>query len=185
MFNKLVQHFRPTLVAIMFVAMTTSVACQDQPASEPVENVATEGPSIGPVTGLPLPRFASLKSNKVNARRGPSTSHRIDWVFLRTGIPLEIIAEFGNWRRIKAVDGVGGWIYSGLLTGRRTVIFTKDNSRIHLMPDDESSTVALANSMVIATVKSCESEWCLIDLRDYHGWVRKDLIWGVYGTEQF
>jgi SH3-like domain-containing protein len=65
----------------------------------------------GPVTGLPLPRYVSLKASEANVRRGPSLTHRIDWVFKRRDMPLRITAEFGHWRRVEDRDGAGGWVH--------------------------------------------------------------------------
>ena len=61
----------------------------------------------GPVTNLPLPRFVSMKASEANVRRGPSLTHRIDWVFKRRGMPLEVTAEFGHWRRVRDHDNAG------------------------------------------------------------------------------
>ncbi|NNF73231.1 MAG: aspartyl-trna synthetase, partial [Rhodobacteraceae bacterium] len=80
----------------------------------------------GPVTNLPLPRFVSLKASEGNVRRGPSLSHRIDWVFTRRDMPLEITGEYGHWRRVRDRDGAGGWMHYSLLSGARTVIVAQD-----------------------------------------------------------
>ena len=69
----------------------------------------------GSVTNLPIPRFVSIKSDECNVRRGPSLSHKIDWVFTRKGMPVEITAEYGHWRRVRDRDGVGGWVHYSLL----------------------------------------------------------------------
>ncbi|MEH6546060.1 MAG: SH3 domain-containing protein, partial [Sneathiella sp.] len=73
---------------------------------------------------MPLPRFVSLSSNKVNVRTGPGTRYPITWVFVRRGWPVEVIAEYELWRRIRDVDGSTGWVHKGLLSSRRTLIIT-------------------------------------------------------------
>ena len=90
---------------------------------------------VGPVTGLPLPRYVSLKGSEGNARRGPGLSNRIDWVFTRAGMPLRITAEFEHWRRVEDKDGLGGWIHYMLLSGIRTVLFTDPMTDLHARPD--------------------------------------------------
>ena len=138
---------------------------------------------FGSVTNLPLPRYVSIKAKEAYARRGPSTSHRIDWTFTRSGIPVEIIAEFGNWRRTRTMDGAGGWVYASLLSGARTVIFTTDNSPIRILPRDDSPLQAEANRMVIAKLGNCEINWCQVRIGNTKGWVNKKYIWGVYPDE--
>ena len=88
-------------------------------------------PGKGPVTNLPLPRYVSLKGSEGNARRGPSLSHRIDWVFRHAGMPLRVVAEFGHWRRVEDKDGAGGWVHYALLSGVRTAI-VQELSLIHI-----------------------------------------------------
>src|SRR5262249_7190806 len=74
---------------------------------------------------LPIPRFVSLKSDKVNVRSGPTKDHEVTWVYTRTGLPVEITAEYENWRRIRDWEGAEGWVYHSLLSGRRTGLVTQ------------------------------------------------------------
>ena len=76
---------------------------------------------VGP-SGLPLPRFVSLKSGRVNSRIGPGVNYAVDWMYLKPGLPMEIIQEYDNWRRVRDPDGAEGWINQSLLSGRRTAI---------------------------------------------------------------
>src|SRR5262245_50012280 len=87
-------------------------------ADDTVKQAAVEGPK----TALPIPRFVSLKSDKVNVRKGPSTDQSIVWVFSRAGLPVEVIAESDNWRRVRDSEGADGWVWHSLLSGRRTVL---------------------------------------------------------------
>ena len=82
------------IAAVVLVALASSVGAAER----------------GPVTNLPMPRYVSLKADEGNARRGPSLSHRIDWVFTRRDMPLEVTAEYGHWRRVQDRDGQGGWV---------------------------------------------------------------------------
>ncbi|HCT32088.1 MAG TPA: aspartyl-trna synthetase, partial [Sulfitobacter sp.] len=75
---------------------------------------------VGQVTNLPVPRFVSMKASEGNVRRGPSLTHRIDWVFKHRDLPLRITAEHGHWRRVEDRDGMGGWVHYSLLSGTRT-----------------------------------------------------------------
>jgi SH3-like domain-containing protein len=137
----------------------------------------------GPVTNLPLPRYVSMKANEGNVRRGPSLTHRIDWVFKRRDMPLEITAEHGHWRRVQDQDGAGGWVHYALLSGVRTVIVDHDMLPIHARPDLTTPIVAAFELGVIARLGDCSADWCRISAGGYRGWVPKDALWGVRPDE--
>ncbi len=145
--------------------------------------VSAQQDALGPVTNLPLPRFVSLKATEANVRRGPSQSHRIDWILMHRGTPLQITAEYEHWRRVQDQDGAGGWIHYTLLSGVRTVVITAERVAMHDSPNDESPTVALAEKGVIARLGDCVPDWCMIEADSYEGWVRKSDVWGVGAGE--
>jgi SH3-like domain-containing protein len=78
--------------------------------------------ATGSVSGLPVPRFVSLKSDRVNVRSGPNKDQDVRWVYTHAGMPVEITAEFENWRRIRDWEGAEGWVYHSLLSGRRSAV---------------------------------------------------------------
>jgi len=93
-------------------------------AAPPGAHAQEQQPTVGPVTKLPMPRYVSLRSGEVNVRRGPGLNYRIDWVFQRTGLPVRIVDEYQNWRRVADSDDAGGWVFHALLTARRTALVT-------------------------------------------------------------
>lgn len=133
---------------------------------------------------LPLPRFASLRSNKVNIHVGPGADFPIDWTFQRQGMPVEIIAEFDTWRQIRDMQGTTGWVHKSLLIGKRTAIVRDKNQKILSKPDLGSSVVAHLEVGVIGKVKQCKSDWCRLDVKGYDGWIERKNIWGVYSHEE-
>jgi len=137
----------------------------------------------GPVTNLPLPRFVSLKVSEGNARRGPSLTHRVDWVFRKRAMPLEITAEYGNWRRVRDVEGAGGWMHYSLLSGVRTVLVTKDYTPLRARPLVGAEPKAYAEQGVVARLDECKIDWCRIRSEGYKGWVLKTELWGVRADE--
>ena len=137
----------------------------------------------GPVTNLPLPRYVSLKASEGNVRRGPSLTHRIDWVFTRKDVPLEITAEHGHWRRVRDRDGVGGWIHYSLLSGVRTVIVEHDMLELLSQPTEPSMVMARLEMGVIARVMECNRDWCRLSAAGYRGWAPKARLWGVRPDE--
>ena len=137
----------------------------------------------GSVTNLPLPRYVSLKASEGNARRGPSLSHRIDWVFQHRDMPLRIVAEYGHWRRVEDRDGAGGWVHSSLLSGVRTVVVTEDLAPLHLKPDPGAPVMAQAQAGAIARLGDCDANWCRISASGQRGWIQKSALWGVEPDE--
>lgn len=137
----------------------------------------------GAVTNLPVPRFVSLKADEGNARRGPSLSHRIDWVFTRRNMPLEITAEYGHWRRVQDRDGQGGWVHYSLLSGVRHVIVEADLTPMRVKPDAESPVNAYAEAGVVARLGKCSLDWCMVEADASKGWVPKGSLWGVEPEE--
>jgi SH3-like domain-containing protein len=138
---------------------------------------------------LPLPRFVSLKSDKVNVRKGPSTDQAIVWVFSRAGLPVEVIAESNNWRRVRDSEGADGWVFHSLLSARRTVLvmpWSKDEESVPLYASKSTSSRAVAalQSGVLGNVMACDGEWCKLSVDDYSGFVQQDKLWGVYKGEE-
>lgn len=136
-------------------------------------------PNRGPVTNLPLPRYVSLKGGEGNARRGPSLSHRIDWVFRHPGMPLLVVAEFGHWRRVEDQDGAGGWVHYSLLSGVRTAIITTDMAELRSRADPNASVLARAEAGAIVRLHECSVDWCRVSGGGEKGWVVKTSLWGV------
>lgn len=137
----------------------------------------------GAVTNLPVPRFVSLKTGEGNARRGPSLSHRIDWVFQRRNMPLEVTDEYGHWRRVRDRDGQGGWVHYSLLSGVRHVIVEGDMTALRVKPLPEAEIAAYAEAGVVARLGSCGAAWCRITADGRKGWVEKAALWGVGADE--
>jgi SH3-like domain-containing protein len=141
------------------------------------------GPAIGPETNLPLPRYVSLRAGEANVRRGPSLSHRIDWVFQRRDMPLQVIAEYGHWRRVIDRDGQGGWVHYRMLSGARTVIVDDDNLALRNRPEPNATENAILEAGVVARLGDCNPDWCELTAGGYRGWAPKAAIWGVADAE--
>jgi len=150
-------------------------------------NAATDTPG-GTATGLPVPRFVSLKSDRVNVRGGPNKDQDVRWVYTRAGMPVEITAEFENWRRIRDWEGSEGWVYHSLLSGKRTaVIVPKEKDELVPLYDNadiESPVVAKLQSGVLGVLKSCSGTWCRLIGKDFDGWIRQERLWGAYPNEK-
>lgn len=139
-------------------------------------------------TGLPVPRFVSLKSDQVNVRKGPSAEHGVNWVFHRAGLPVEITAEFEHWRRVRDSEGAEGWVFHSLLSGRRTALvqpWVKEQQAVALYAgrSEKDTVVAKLEPDVLASVLNCDGQWCRLSVDDYTGWMPQDRLWGVYRGE--
>lgn len=134
-------------------------------------------------TGLPIPRFVSLRADEVNMRTGPGEQYPIDWVLLREGMPVKIVAEFGHWRKIEDFDGTVGWVHQSLLTGTRTVVVIGEERTLRSEATGWSSPVALLEPGVVAEVTACESTWCNVEVRGLGGWIRRSEVWGLLPDE--
>ena len=143
----------------------------------------TQEPQKGQVTNLPIPRYVSLKVKEANARRGPSLSHKIDWIYKRQNMPLEIYAEYENWRRVRDFEGLGGWVHYTLLSGIRYVLIKNELLEMRLLPSIDAQVIAKIPQHNIATLDKCNKDWCRIIDDGYKGWVPKNGIWGVYENE--
>ena len=161
-----------------------------QPRSKPVVEAslhATAAPVARPpivASGLPVPRWVTIKAERVNVRRGPALDLDVLWTYVKPGLPVEIIAEYDTWRRIRDVDGGTGWVKAAMLDGRRNVTVRGSvNTAILSVPKADADAVAFAEPGLVAKLVACEGAWCEISMRGYDGFVTRDRLWGVYETE--
>jgi SH3-like domain-containing protein len=147
-------------------------------AHAPLAAAVTVGPS-----GLPLPRFASLADDEVNARTGPGKDYPIRWVYTRRNLPVRIVEEFDVWRKVEDPDGDSGWIHAQLLSSRRSVVMVGTIRELRRTASDSARVVLRAEPGVIGTLVNCAGPWCLIEVQGQRGWVERDGIWGVLAEE--
>lgn len=142
--------------------------------------------TLGP-SGLPLPRFVSIKSAKANVRVGPGRDYDVKWTFVRRGVPVEIYEEYGNWRRIRDRDGEDGWIFAPLLSGRRSALVEPWPGGVaaRLRTGPRGSVVAVLEPDVPVKLRECDGKWCQAATTAMSGFVRQSRLWGVYPGEHF
>ncbi len=134
--------------------------------------------------GLPLPRFASLGSSEINVRSGPGPQYPIAWKYVRNGLPVEIVAEFEYWRRIRDVDGTLGWVHKSLLSGKRTALVEgRDTVALRAEADEAARPVARLEAGVVVRLTRCGGPWCKVEIQSYTGWLPRSALWGVYPEE--
>jgi SH3-like domain-containing protein len=143
----------------------------------------------GQITGLPLPRFVSVKANQANVRLGPGVGYPVKFTIVRRGLPLEITAEFENWRRIRDWSGDEGWMFGALLSGRRTALIRPWSAAkpvlLHASASNKSSVEAVVHPKVLVTIEECDGTWCEVTARGETGYVQQTALWGAYPNEVF
>jgi SH3-like domain-containing protein len=142
--------------------------------------------TTGSVTGLPVPRFVSLKPSDTPMREGPGKDHHIKWIFKRAGMPVEVTAEFDNWRRVRDSEGAEGWIFHSRLSGKRTAMVdskSREPEALYQSPGADAEVVAVLEQGVIGEVDNCESGWCRIHGKAFDGYMPQNRLWGVYINE--
>lgn len=188
------------VLALGFVAggWTHASRAQSGAQSVPLTNAspAVAAPSPALTSGLPVPRFVSLKSDRVHVRQGPSTEHKVLWVYQRAGLPVEVLQEFEGWRQVRDADGVVGWVLQTLISGRRTALVLPWEQKAAeqksaatpmtpLLADDKDSAKPVANveAGVIANIRSCNGRWCYVSVGDFRGYIQQKKLFGVYDGE--
>ncbi|WP_460019373.1 SH3 domain-containing protein [Magnetospira thiophila] len=159
-------------------------------AALPFGSALAQSPDIDPGdarsdSGLPLPRFVSLRAAEVNMRTGPGLRYPVEWVYHRRRMPMEVIAEYGTWRKVRDWQGTQGWVHQSMLDNRRTMIVLGDVRTLRSAPDAASKPVARVEPGVIGRIAECpmDSSWCLMEVNEFDGWLRRVEFWGVYPTE--
>ena len=173
------------LTAYSFTGLTPEAAYSAEPAAEAPASTAS-------ASGLAVPRYVSLKSDRVNLRNGPGTDYPTGWVYRRAGLPLEVVKEFEGWRQVRDADGATGWVLQSFLSGRRTGLVIpwelKSGSPLPQEPirssdSENSGMVAKVEAGVIANVHSCDGRWCRVTIDNFAGYIEQKKLWGVYPGE--
>ena len=139
---------------------------------------------LGP-SGLPLPRFVSLRAAEVNLRSGPGVRYPIEWVFTRKGLPVEVVDEFETWRRIRDWQGSEGWVHQSMLSGQRGAVVVGADRLLRRAPEPGAPAIAEVQIQVVGRLHLCRDGWCLIEAKGYEGWLRQGEIYGAYPGETF
>lgn len=185
------KKFHSPIIALFSAALVLPFLITVAPTTGLAQTTSSinRGPS-----GLPLPRFVSLKSQRVNMRVGPGKDYAVTWLYLKTGLPLEIIQEYDNWRRVRDADGTAGWIHGSLLSGTRTALATPwkkgqnaETISVYQQPRAGAQKVALLQPGVVTELISCDGAWCEVEIdakgNTISGYASQADLWGVYPDE--
>ena len=131
----------------------------------------------------PIPRMVSLRADEVNIRSGPGVRYPVKWVYMRKYMPVEVIAEYDTWRKIRDWEGAEGWVHQAMLSPKRAIFVTADTLTIRRQDRQNSpATARLARGMV-GLIRKCNQNWCRVSVQDYDGWIERQAVWGLYENE--
>lgn len=134
-------------------------------------------------SGLPVPRYVTLKFDEANLRAGPGREYPVLWQYRQAGLPLMVDAEFGIWRKVVDHDGTAGWMHGSVLSLRRMALVQTNMAKIYADPDEASDVIALAERLALMELKSCPKAWCRVASDDVRGWIKRQVVWGVLENE--
>ncbi len=148
-----------------------------------ISAAATARQNIGP-SGNPLPRFVAMSAGEANMRTGPGRQYPVRWVYKRRGLPLEIIDEYGAWRKVRDHEGEEGWMLVSLLYGSRSVMVRGKTRNLHAEPNLSAPVRLTADPGVIGVIERCRDRWCEVTVDGTSAWIERRHVWGVYATEE-
>lgn len=166
-------------VATVVVAAVLAAVLVDGPADDLAGDLAEPAAAERGPSGQPLPRFVSLAAGEANLRTGPGRRYPILWVYVRRRLPVEITAEYGQWRRIRDAEGTRGWVHSSLLSSTRTALIVGETRTLFADPDPQSRPVLRAEAGVIGALEKCRQGWCRLKVGGKRGWLPAGHVWGV------
>ncbi|XDZ68736.1 SH3 domain-containing protein [Alphaproteobacteria bacterium LSUCC0226] len=134
-------------------------------------------------SGLPVPRYVTLKFDEANLRAGPGREYPVLWQYRQAGLPLMVDAEFGIWRKVVDHDGTAGWMHGSVLSLRRMALVQTNMAKIYADPDEASDVIALAERLALMELQSCPKAWCRVAIDDVRGWIKRQVVWGVLENE--
>ena len=151
--------------------------------SSPFNAIALEAKLTVRGSGLPVPRFVSLKFSEANLRAGPGSEYPVLWQYRQAGLPLMVDAEFGVWRKVRDADGTTGWMHGAGLSLLRMAFIHEGMAKIYQQDNSESGVVAVAEKNALFELESCPKNWCRVTTDTVKGWVQRTAIWGVLKDE--
>jgi SH3-like domain-containing protein len=134
-------------------------------------------------SGLPVPRYVTLKFDEANLRAGPGREYPVLWQYHQAGLPLMVDAEFGIWRKVVDHDGTAGWMHGSVLSLRRMALVQTNMAKIYADPDEASDVIALAERLALMELQTCPKAWCRVASDDVRGWIKRQVVWGVLENE--
>ena len=164
-------------IYFFFLILVSSISFSGLSLSEVKTKLSVRG------SGELLPRFVSLKHDEVYMRKGPSRDHPIDWVYKTKNLPLKIVSEFENWRKVIDSEGTIGWIHRSQLSNKRKVQVILENLKIRNKPNIDAKVIAIAEVGALLNLERCDEKWCRLSHQNIKGWSSRDGFFGLIKNE--
>jgi len=165
-------------------ALLTALPVNQAAALDKIDAGAPETRTVIRGSGLPVPRFVSLKSDVVNMRVGPGHEYPLQWIYVRKNLPLKVISEFDAWRKVVDHEGETGWVHGQLVSLKRYGVITSSNAKLRADPNQQASVTVIAEAGVLMEVQYCEGQWCRLGTDNAKGWLERRQFWGVLPNEE-
>jgi len=178
--------YLPALISLVIgmTAQFTVLPVKQAAALDKIHAGEPETKTVIRGSGLPVPRFVSLKSDVVNMRVGPGHEYPLQWVYLRENLPLKVISEFDVWRKVVDHEGETGWVHSQLVSLKRYSVITSSNAKLRADPSQQASVTAVAEAGVLMEIQYCDGQWCRLGTENAKGWLERHQFWGVLPNEE-
>ncbi len=167
------------IINLCLCAILLNTALSLSPLSAQESRISIRG------TNLEIPRFITLKTNKVNMRSGPGYEYPIKWQYQRKGLPLKVIGEFDVWRKVADHEGTTGWMHVSTISIKRMALIIDTTAAFHLKDNNTSRVIAVAEKGVITELEYCRGDWCSVNADGLTGWVLRQAVWGLLEDEVF
>ncbi|MFJ6025589.1 SH3 domain-containing protein [Brevundimonas sp. NPDC092305] len=166
--NALLRFRRLVVVTAVLGCAVMAGAAQTMPDGRPTPS------------GQPVPRWLSLKSSEVRARFGPGLDYRVLWEYRTAGLPVQVVAETREWRKICDAEGSVAWVHRSVVSSRRHVMNTSGQELpVRARRTDASAVRARLSPHAIVSIGDCEEGWCEVRARRLRGWVRQTEVFGA------
>ena len=178
--------YLPALISLVIglAAQFTGLPVKQAAALDKINAGEPEAKTVIRGSGLPVPRFVSLKSDVVNMRVGPGHEYPLQWVYLRKNLPLKVISEFDVWRKVVDHEGETGWVHGQLVSLKRYSVITSSNAKLRADHSQQASVIAVAEAGVLMEIQYCDGQWCRLGTENTKGWLERHQFWGVLPNEE-
>ena len=132
-------------------------------------------------SGYRVPRYVTLKYSASNGRTGPSSKHPVAWQYSRRGMPMIVVAETDDWRKVRDVNGDESWMKKRLLDGKRMVL-VRGEITLRAKARSDARKQATAGKGALLALEDCDAKnWCRVTDLNSHitGYALKSMLWGA------
>ena len=137
------------------------------------------------LSGFCVPRWVSLKRGEVYGRKGAGKDYPALWIYRVKGLPVQVVAETTDWRRICDPDGGASWVHRSMIDGKRSIMaLPGDPAPLRASPGEQAPIKAYLGARALAAVQRCQTGWCKVSAPGGGGWIETSRVWGAAEARQ-